>query len=598
MSSVRRSWTLLSLHSSSKFQNAGVSVKRPYMSLRAPTLDPLADSGTATEVSTVDYSITDGSEYNPVVDMEVPSVITIAVDRRVPADDMVIHATTELPPLPPVTDPSFEELLASKLHLCSQLFDFTVKGQDAKQKDEKSKTLLELLSLFENKREALKLNGKLRRAIFRMIERNVLRVDPVFPTAVKTSDYTLNILEASWPHLFTCHQLLTHFVYLFPDAEFVNFGVVRRAFFLTQVPDANERVHFVNFLKAYYDTHPKERLEFLRVVRDKLVLLADDTLVPYCGMPLLLCVMHILTRGVNEMLDEFTSLVKEALLPLLSHRYLPLYYSTYKSAILTILGSVGLPDMKLDVLNAIQAKWPIQSSAKESLFGDLLASVVSLMPSSTFSLFARQFFLFSARLCYSPNYKAVNAMLAIFAREDLKKFVKENLSMSINQLYEPIYWASKHHWCIAIRERAVTVLETLETMAKPDCQRKKTSIKAKEDGKSVLAARKEENDPLRKWMIVAKQACANIKDFDQETLFGEIKEVCVLEPDVSKRDVSRFIPFKREKKLREALRPRQKKTSLSPTRSFYRPKSEQPKGLQVSSSMTRGLSMLAASARH
>ena len=579
----------MALQASSKLTGIGVSMKRPYMSLRAPTLDPMENDPGGAEFNQVDYSAGGNDYYDPVVDMEVPSVITLAVSRQVPEDQVI--STTELPPLPPVTDPSFEELLGQKLHLCSQLMDFTVKGENDKQKDEKSKTLMELLSLFENKREALKLNGKLRRAIFRMIERNVLRVDPVFPTAAKTSDYTLNIVEPSWPHLFTCHQLLTQFVILFPDAEYVNFAVVQRALFLTQVPDANERIHFVNFLKAYYDTHPKDKRALLHVVRDKLILLVDVKLVPYCAMPLLLCLTHMMLRDVRNMREDFVHVAKEALLPLMGHRYLPLYYGTYKTAIAMVVRE--LPEVRVAIFNQLQAKWPVQCGAKEGLFCDLLIYMVSQIPSSAFVLFARQFFMFSARLCYSPNFKVVNNVLALFGREELNKFIKENVTMAVNQLYEPFYWASQHHWCIAIRELAVKMLEAMETIAKPECQRKKLVVKAKHEngGMTLGMQRKDENEPLRKWTLVAKMAMKKDPDLDGNEMLRQIKAVCVLHKEICDRDISRFIPFKRQKKLEDALKGQPKGAVLA-TRSFYQRKDNSKGMLATSSSVGKGLSRL------
>lgn len=551
--SIRRSRTTLMQHRG-RLKAPVVGVKRPYISLRAAALTPIEspDDGDASAYLTTP----EPSEYSPVVDMEVPNVITLAVSRQMPSDALFSQA--KLAPLPPVTDPSFEELLGGKLHLCSQLMDFSATDETARLRDEKSDTLLELDSLLENRREALKLNGMLRRAIFRMIATNVLREDPVFPTAQKTGDYTINVLEPSWAHLFLCHQMLTRFVVLFPDAEYVNFSVVQRALFLTQVPDANERVHFVNFLKAYYDTHPGERVRFLKAVRDKLVLLREGGLVPFCAMPLLLCVTHILSRGICDMLKVFKDMVTQALLPLLAHRYLPVYYQNYKTTLVMVARE--LPELKLVILQAIQDLWPVCSGTKSAFTADLLVYMASTIPGPVFALMSGQFFLFCAKQCYSDNFKLVSAILSMFTRDYIVRFIRENAVAAIDRLYEPLQHVAKNHWCLAVRERALQALERMEKVDKTDYAKKANAVRSREETLKKQAAGllpihriNEDNRPLRKWTQIIKLAALNDKEFDSSAKMAEITALFVIQHNIALRDISRIIPSKRQKKAEELM---------------------------------------------
>lgn len=553
MRTVRRCSTTLIPHRGG-LRSAIVRVKRPYISLRSHAPTPVAEEEDPADSSVA--SVADVTDYDPVVDMEVPSVITLAVSRQMPSEEL--SNVLKLPALPPVSDPSFEDILGPKLYLCSQMMDFSAGGEAARMRDEKSDALAEIQALLENQREALKMNGMLRRAIFRMIATNVLREDPVFPNAQMTSDYTLNVLEPSWAHLFICHQLLTKFVLLFPDAEYVNFAVVQHALFLTQVPDANERVHFVNFLKAYYDTHPTERLRFLKAVRDKLVMLREMRLVPFCAMPLLLCVTHIIVRGIRDLEDPFRAMVTQALLPLLSHKYLPVYYQNFKTTLMLVAGE--LPDLKIPILLAIQNMWPVGNGTKESYAADLLVFIASMLPPPVFSMMSTQFFLFCAKQCYSENFKLVNVILSMFLRDDMTRFLRDNSTVAIDKLYEPFHYVAKNHWCLAVREKAVLAIEKMEKVGKTDFAKKTNVIKMREETARKQAAGllpshhiAEDNRPLRKWTLVIKVAAANDADVNMDEKLREISHIFVLEKDISRRDISKVIPGRRLEKVKEMM---------------------------------------------
>lgn len=523
-----------------------VGARRPYMSLRAPTLDPLNDQEARDRIPDPEEA---ENEYQPVVDAEVPKVIAMAVTQsysNIDESDVI-----QLPPLPPVNDASFEMLLAAKLEVCSQVMDFTNRDAQTKQKEEKAKALIELISYFENTREAKKLNGKLQRAIFRMIELNVLRVDPKFPSSLETGDYTLSVIEPAWPHLFFCHQLLTRFVNLFPEAEFVNFSVVKRALFLTQLPDANERVHLVNFLKAYYDTHVNDRLDFIRSLRDRLILLAEVPLVPLCGMPLLLCANHVLSRGLTdpEVREVYKDMIKQAVVPLFGHTHMSLFYSSFKS--LLVLSIKEIPELTSIVLKGLQNKWPVAGGMKEQLATDLVITISSTLSQSDFSLFSANFFVFLARRMYSPNYKVVNTILSMYSKEDLRKFVKDNSTLLIDKLYVPFHEAAENSWCHAIREKAAGMIEMMSMTSPAEFQKKRLAIKTREanakKAKNMYIAPlpPEDNRPLRKWTQITKLAVSEWPDIDEKEMIVKITDVCVLEPDLPKRHISHFMPFHR-----------------------------------------------------
>ncbi|OHT15386.1 hypothetical protein TRFO_14139 [Tritrichomonas foetus] len=495
-------------------KSPSVGIKRPYLSIRAPTLDPI-DNDNEVIQSTEEKSETI-TEFNPVVDFEINNVVSLTNVRDVSTKELPI---IELPPIPPVKDASFEMILSAKLELCSENLDFIHKEMQLSQKDEKRKTLNEFIAFFDNTKEAKKMNSVYQRAFFRMIEKNIFRNDPKFPTALETYNYTLNVVEPSWPHLMFCYQLLTRFIQVFPNAEFVSFSVFKKALFLMQLPDANERYQLVVFTKLYYDIRQKEQQKILREVKNSLIMLRSGLYKPFCLMPLFLLFAHILMRRMNNIDEDCIRAFKEGALPLIGFPYMHNQYSHFKTF---FTNAVHIhPSFIYLILEHLQKKWPRQSGSKIQMMLDFLIHIViTNMPQADFSQMSQAFFSFLASQLRFTHLKFNIVILSLWTKEEYRKFIVANSAIAIDRMLEQINNVAKKHWDEVIRKKAEQVLNEMCSINSGEYHKKRLLLKRKANIGIQYDGIDDATTNADDWAMIASQVITN-----QKKLSAKLNEI-------------------------------------------------------------------------
>ena len=501
------------------------STKRPsFMSVRYATLRPLGASEDTSDgpPKALLPPTTDGnrrqqtrpsSSNGPVIDSEVPGVIRLAAASAVAP---TVANFVKLPPLPEsVSDPEFDPLLHQKLELCSEALDFVTPGAHMKEKEIKSRTLCEFIEMFENLREVRKLTQEQQGAIFKMLEKNILRQASLSALNLVSVDFSLAIIEPSWPHLFYCYQILNRFVQVFPDSEFMSMSTVRRLVNLTQLPDTNERMQLVAFLRTYFDTHQADRAAMLAVVSGKLLDIQDGAATPFSAMPLVILLSHMYSRSAGSM--DFKPILTQMVLPLLGLRYLPMYYQNVKQLLGVVLQKD--PTYATTVLRKIEIMWPQANGTKQQLFLDLIAFVCSKMPQDAFRPLARRVFKFFAETVASPHIRVVETSIDIWKKATEDNWIGQNSRLAIQAMFENVTFVAEKHWLKALSERAK---QTLAEMCKVN---KHSYHKIKALYKQMKAQRYKTripNDCQRGWVTIARMARDRGDPFDYH---AKVKEV-------------------------------------------------------------------------
>ena len=492
-----------------------VGMKRPYISLKTPSLEPIIDDDDGDKTEEKDEM---ERKFSPDVDPEMTNVVTFGAVRDVSRKELPI---IELPPIPGIKDISYEMIMSAKLELCSEILDFSNKEIQVQQKEEKRKTLNELIQYFEHCGESKRINSIYQRAVFRMLDKNIFRNDPKFPSALETYNYTLNVVEPSWPHLLYCYQLLNRFIHVFPEAEFVNFSVMKKALFLTQLPDSNERFQLVRFLKSYYDLHPKEQPKILKELKFYLIMLRNGVLNPYSLMPLLMFLSHILTKNSNNITEECMSAFKEGALPLIGFTYLIGQYQHLKNFFINA--------MRIDplfgflALQELQRMWPRQSGTKKQLMIDFMINIAQGFQHNTFEQIAHTFFKFLANNLLTYHHKIILSVLSIWTNPEYKKFVTENSAIAVNKMYEAVQDLAKNHWDNLIRGKCELVLKEMSETNTVEFHKRRMAQKKKD----TLGIKFESVESLRRcietWMFVTQKACDNGDTTNFDKKVQEIK---------------------------------------------------------------------------
>ena len=383
----------------------------------------------------------------------------------------------ETPPLPLITDKEFENVLSMKLGLCNEIFDFMDPDSDVEGKELKEKYLFELIDLLNNDNEIPFINPRIQRAIFYMLEVNIFRDDPIFPTKAKTLDFTMTAKEPSWPHLFYCYQLLNRFITVFPSAEFVNLSVIHKAIFLTQLPDVNERNQLVTFLKIYYDNRPKERKVMINYINDQFQSLIEGCSVPYCGMPLIVLLTHIVSHTPDPLPKIILDVIKLSLIPTIALPYLSLYLINVKQFFSALISTH--PDHIVEVLHHMEKVWPITNPSKQLQCLEILLFVFSKMTKPQFKPISHTSFNFLAQFVNSEHTKLSETVLDIWLKQPPEDWIVQNSRVGISEMYESVVTASHSHWCRVNMDKAQQVLLEMAKINKTQFNKMKISFKSK-----------------------------------------------------------------------------------------------------------------------
>lgn len=502
------------------------TTKRKYMSLHSPTLDPLAIKNT--EIS--DQKNEDlPTDFDPVVDMEVKNVVSLVSSRPITPKD---SPPIDIPPLPMMDSSDFESILLAKIEICSQELDYINKDAQQRQKEAKFKTLNEFTLFFDNSSDARKLNPTCQQAFFKMFEKTIFRSDPKFPSSLETCNYTVKVIEPSWFHLVFCYQLLLRFLYLFPNAEYFNFFIIKKAIFLMQLPDVNERSQLVSFVKSYYDSHPNEQELILIEIRNSLISLCSRQLAPFCMMSLLLIFTHILFRRLNQnnnvVDDESRKTFVEGALPLIGFDYIPNQHQYFKSFFVNSLRADH--SFLYLIIKAIQNKWPRQNGVKIPLILDLLITIVKTMDQKEFSKMASNYFDFLAHQISTCHYKTIDTIISIWTKEDFKPWITSNSSIAINKMFDTINTISVNHWDENIRKKFENVLKIMSEINPPEYHKMKMIAKRKQmphfHHESIS-----HHDISEKWKFVAKLSGLNENERNEfenkiDTYFVQYRSDC------------------------------------------------------------------------
>lgn len=107
-----------------------------------------------------------------------------------------------LPPLPSISDPTFDQVFCNLIKICNYLFDFMKPYMHLKGKMEKTKAFKEINAFLSNNSNASLLTDQNKDLIYGMITRNIFEQDPFLPMKSNIS-LTINqkFTECSWEHL-------------------------------------------------------------------------------------------------------------------------------------------------------------------------------------------------------------------------------------------------------------------------------------------------------------------------------------------------------------------------------------------------------------
>ncbi|OHT09471.1 hypothetical protein TRFO_04550 [Tritrichomonas foetus] len=401
-----------------------------------------------------------------------------------------------------VDDPNFDRIFVEKLELCSHLLDFSSPQADSKEKLIKARSLCEFIELFENAREIHKLSETQQKQAFDMLYENIFTQDPTVPIPGIRSDINVVITEPSWPHLFYCYQILNRFSQVFSNSPLININIAKQAINLSQLPDTNERMQLIAFLRAYFDNHPDDRLTLLKEIEKKLIDLRDGSVSPYCAMPLLIFLTHMYPRLNMDMMQYFLQIISQSVVPLAGLNFLILYHQNLRQLLATVLQ--GHPQYAMKWLRDLELRWPLTNGSKQQQFLEMLLFLFSKIPQDTFKPMAQRVFAFLAECVGSQHSKVSETAMAIWSKATPENWVGLNNKVAMHEMFENVSLiAEQKHWCKANAEKAQQALNDMNRINKNMYHQMKMAQKQRRAQRYIHRA---PNDCQRGWAAIARKA--------------------------------------------------------------------------------------------
>ena len=426
---------------------------------------------------------------------EIPFVLSIQSTRKF-SNEFNIKL---IEPLPNISDQKFTLIYTEKIEICSYIIDFLSSKINNEFKDLKSRCLCELVQFFEQSIEVRKLSIELQEITFKMLEKNIFDQIPVFPTKILSNNFSVVIVDPSWPHLFYSFQILNRFIQLFSESILINLNIAKKALFLLNLPDNNERLQLLAFLRSYYDIRPTERNSIVILIQHQLINFIHGLLPPYSITPLLVLLAHIFTRSGRNPSPEYIKTIKIAVFPLLLSSNLQFFHQQILQLFNTIL--INQSPLIFDYFIFIISNFPILNTSKIIFFLDNLFLILPKLEEEIIKKYLKRIYKIISQSMISNNSKIVEFSLNILFKPKLDDWIINNAKHTVYNLFEPIKNVSENHWNNNIKSKAIQALGEMGKL------HRQAFIKMRNvKGIADLKAKRHENEKntMRNWANLAK----------------------------------------------------------------------------------------------
>jgi hypothetical protein len=417
------------------------------------------------------------------------------------------------------SDPEFGTILQIHLSVCSTPGGLGPNGDAHRQ--QKQISLREMHFLLSGS-DLSPIDSDQKSAIFDMLLYKLLRIDPVFPSALATSLYTIELVEPEWNTLALCYDVLQRFMRSFADFEDLNLDLVKRFMFLTQLPDQRERRAIQAVLVQFFEGHPEHRTAFLKALTSRLLLLQADVVIPLSGTVLLAVVRQILPLAAQPYHAEVNQLFMIGILPLLKSHWFSVFAAAFNTLFCEEIPKF-FPAFPLAVIRSMQSNWPRTSPGKQACFAQTLTVIIAVLPEPAVSEQLPIVMGIFIKLLTGTNFLAMRAILPNLAQREWRRPLARLPAPLKRDLRDALIDLGCGHWEPNIREGARRLSELYATELTADEKR----------GKSILAANPAGNQRpgtdrfLEGWRTVLKGGIGTCPAVDPAAFMRKVSELVI-----------------------------------------------------------------------
>ncbi|CAL9229006.1 unnamed protein product [Arabidopsis halleri] len=415
----------------------------------------------------------------------------------VPSSPGSMAATTQPPPmysvepLPLFRDVSVSErqsLFLRKLQICCFQFDFTDTLKNAREKEIKRQTLLELVDFIQS--GAGKLSEVCQEEMVKMISVNIFRCLPPAShenTGQEPADLEEEepYLEPSWPHLQLVYELLLR--YIVPSdtdtkvaKRYIDHSFVLRLLELFETEDPREREYLKTILHRIYGKFMVHR-PFIRKAMNNIFYRFIYETERHSGIGELLEILGSIINGFAlPMKEEHKLFLIRALIPLHKPKPIAMYHQQLSYCIVQFVEK----DYKLadTVIRGLLKFWPVTNCTKEVLFLGELEEVLEATQTVEFQRCMVPLFQQIARCLSSSNFQVAERALFLWNNEHVVGLIAQNRGVILPIIFASLEKNIESHWNQAVHGLSANIKRMFMEMDPElfeDCQQQYEEKQAK-----------------------------------------------------------------------------------------------------------------------
>ncbi|KAG2310285.1 hypothetical protein Bca4012_024768 [Brassica carinata] len=371
-----------------------------------------------------------------------------------------MHSIEPLPLFRDVPPHDRQPLFLRKLQICSFHFDFTDAIKNAREKEIKRQTLLELIDFIQSGATAKILSELCQEEMVKMISLNIFRSlppashentgqDPAAADPEEDEPY----LEPAWPHLQLVYELLIRYV-VPSDTDtkiakrYIDHSFVFNLLELFETEDPREREYLKTILHRIYGKFMVHRPFIRRGINNIFYRFVYET-ERHSGIGELLEILGSIINGFAlPMKEEHKLFLIRALIPLHKPKPIAVYHQQLSYCIVQFVEK----DYRLadTVIRGLLKFWPVTNCTKEVLFLGELEEVLEATQPVEFQRCMVPLFQQVSRCLSSSHFQVAERSLFLWNNEHIVVLIAQNRSVILPIIFASLEKNTESHWNQAV----------------------------------------------------------------------------------------------------------------------------------------------------
>jgi len=364
-------------------------------------------------------------------------------------------------------------LFGKKLQLCSYCFDFTDPAINAREKEIKRQTLIEIVDYVNQgtgrfTEQVLEhINFMLAQNLFRTLPPTSSEQTGLVNAAMFDPEEEEPNLEPSWPHLQIVYEFLLRYVVsndidIKNGKTYIDQSFVLRLLELFDSEDPRERDYLKTILHRIYGKFMTHR-PFIRQAINNIFFRFIYETEKHNGIAELLEILGSIINGFALPLkDEHKTFLKRALLPLHKPKCVGMYHSQLVYCVTQFVEKD--PRMADVVIRGLLKYWPVTNSQKEVLILGELEEVLELTQSAQFANVMVPLFKQISFCINSTHFQVAERALFLWNNDYIVNLVAQHRHALLPVCFGALEKNAVGHWNPVVGGLTINVRKMLQEM--------------------------------------------------------------------------------------------------------------------------------------